>query len=862
MANPKAVYELADLDGSNGFVLNGIDSADVSGRSVSSAGDVNGDGFDDVIVGARFADPGGKSSAGESYVVFGKAGGFAASLDLSVLDGSNGFVINGIDAVDLSGYSVSSAGDVNGDGFDDLIIGAPGGDPGGVDWAGESYVVFGKAGGFAASLNLSTLDGNNGFVLNGIDENDDSGTSVSSAGDVNGDGFDDLIIGAPGGDPGGRNGAGESYVVFGKAGGFAASLNLSALDGGNGFVLNGIDAGDFSGGALGGAVSSAGDVNGDGFDDVIIGAHYAGPVDKYYAGESYVVFGKAGGFAASLELASLDGNNGFILDGINVYDFTGFSVSSAGDVNGDGFGDLIIGAAYADVDGKVAAGKTYVVFGKAAGFAANLDLEELDGGNGFVLRGIDSADFSGFSVSSAGDVNGDGFDDLIISAWGADPGGRNGAGESYVVFGKAGGFAAKLDLADLDGSSGLVLNGINAGDGAGFSVNSAGDVDGDGLDDIIIGADDADPDGREGAGESYVVFGATFAAVKDFTPFGTPNPDHMEGTLEGEVMWGEAGADNMFGNGGGDKLYGGADGDDMHGGAGNDRLWGEDGNDQMWGDTGEDSLQGGRGNDFMLGGNGDDQMRGNQGRDFMDGGAGNDEMHGDSGRDTMLGGFGNDTMFGKGSKDTIDGGAGDDVIDGGQKDDVITGGDGNDCLKGGTGNDLIDGGHQNDTLLGGDGADTMAGDGGMDALDGGKGSDVLDGGGGNDFVAGGGGNDTLVGGQGADTFIFRQDEIQGSTDTDTIIDWDPFDIDEKILLCGQIDPFFSVSKVEIGFYDKFANLIPDVRIGLSNGQFIVLPDVGASGDWVAAEGDDAEALNAANFVRPTAEECEIDCEVA
>ncbi len=136
-----------------------------------------------------------EAASGESYVVFGKSSGFASALDLSSLNGSNGFRLDGIDAGDHSGSSVSSAGDVNGDGFDDLIIGAFGGDTVGNN-SGESYVVFGKSGGFASALDLSALDGTTGFRLDGIDPADWSGRSVSSAGDVNGDGFDDLIIGA------------------------------------------------------------------------------------------------------------------------------------------------------------------------------------------------------------------------------------------------------------------------------------------------------------------------------------------------------------------------------------------------------------------------------------------------------------------------------------------------------------------------------------------------------------------------------------------------------------------------------------------------------------------------------------------
>ncbi|MGB0562130.1 MAG: DUF4347 domain-containing protein, partial [Spirulinaceae cyanobacterium] len=281
---PDAEFNLSDLDGSNGFVLNGVDAGDGSGRSVSNAGDVNGDGVDDLIISARSADPNDQSNAGESYVVFGGANvGSSGSLDLSDLNGSNGFVLNGVDRSDFSGSSVSGAGDVNGDGIDDLIIGARSADPNGQRSAGESYVVFGGASvGSSGSLNLGSLNGNNGFVLNGVDQSDLSGNSVSGAGDVNGDGIDDLIIGAQGADPNGQSGAGESYVVFGGANvGSSGSLNLSSLNGSNGLVLNGVGA--FNGSGI--SVSDAGDVNGDGIDDLIIGAQGADPNGQSGAGE-------------------------------------------------------------------------------------------------------------------------------------------------------------------------------------------------------------------------------------------------------------------------------------------------------------------------------------------------------------------------------------------------------------------------------------------------------------------------------------------------------------------------------------------------------------------------------------------------
>ena len=817
-----ANIDLSSLDGSTGFKLSGKAAGDFSGWCVASAGDVNGDGFADVIVGAFRAGPHGTNS-GASYVVFGKASGFASNIDLSSLDGSTGFKLSGVAKGDYSGFSVASAGDVNGDGFADLIVGAFGADPHD-DRSGASYVVFGKASGFAANLDLSGLDGGSGFKLNGVAEYDQSGWSVASAGDLNGDGFADLIIGAYNANSNGFR-AGASYVVFGKASGFAATLDLSALDGIDGFKLSGVAARDYSGFS----VASAGDVNGDGFADLTVGAFRSDPHGTA-SGASYVVFGKASGFVANLDLSSLDGSTGFRLSGVAEADYSGYSVASAGDVNGDGFADLIVGAVGADPHGWLS-GASYVVFGKASGFAANLDLSELDGNIGFKLSGVATGDRTGQSAASAGDVNGDGFADLIICAYGADPNGSY-SGASYVVFGKASGFAAHLDLSELDGSNGFKLTGAAEGDFSGHSVASAGDVNGDGFADLIVGAPFADPHG-DSSGASYVIFGrAPDSAVTRI------------GTDASQTLAGGAFDDTLSGLGGDDSLFGHAGDDTLDGGAGDDSLLGGDGTDLAIYATATAGVTldlaitvaqdtGGAGIDTLIG------------IESLTGSAFADSLRGNAPANRLIGGSGNDTLDGRGGDDTVDGGAGDDRLLGSGGNDMAsyaaatagvtvdltivvaqdTGGAGIDTLSSIEG---LTGSAFADSLKGNDAANALAGGDRNDRLSGRKGADHLEGGDGDDRLIGGRDADLLAGGTGVDTFGYDTARDSTGRDYDTIVGFDAsaefFDL--PVAVTG-LDPTIASGRLsEAQFNSDLAAAVSAAAL-LAHHAVLFTPDQGA-----------------------------------
>jgi len=471
----EVMYMDTDLSASDASYFGEV-ANDNSGFSVSGVGDVNGDGYDDFIIGAYNNDEPVGTNEGQSYLILGNESGWAMDTELSASDAS----FWGEEFNDNSGWSVSGVGDVNGDGYDDFLIGAANNNDGG-STAGQSYLILGNESGWAMDTDLGVSDAS----FWGEDSGDRSGISVSGAGDVNGDGYDDFMIGAYLDEDGGEN-AGQTYLILGKASGWAMDTDLSASDA----SFWGEDAFDQSGWSI----SDAGDVNGDGYDDILIGARFNNDGGTDDEGQTYLIFGKASGWAMDTDLGVSDAS--FLGEATN--DFSGNTISGAGDVNGDGYDDFLIGAYANNEGGTDDEGQTYLIFGKASGWAMDTDLGVSDAS----FWGEDSNDFSGRSLSSIGDINADGFDDFIIGAEGDDDGGGT-AGQTYLIFGKASGWAMDTELSTSDAS----YWGEEIGDQSGYSISGTGDVNGDGYDDILIGAYLNNEGGTDDEGQTYLIFG-------------------------------------------------------------------------------------------------------------------------------------------------------------------------------------------------------------------------------------------------------------------------------------------------------------------------------------------------------------------
>jgi hypothetical protein len=412
------------------------------GSVVAGAGDVNGDGYDDVIIGAP--DYGWYSAyAGVAYLFAGSASG--------IPDGDPTTAMATIESDQANAYlgtSVAGAGDVNRDGYADVIVGAPNYDHGETD-EGAAFVFLGSASGIASGNPASAT-----AMLESDRESARLGTGVAGAGDLNGDGFDDVIAGAPHYDSDPQTlGTGAAFVFVGSAGGLVGSTPATAA------VEFG--ASETWYGGLASSVAGAGDVNGDGYDDVIVGE----PTWVTDAERGRVMVLHGGPLIGVVSrLASGQAGGHF-----------GMTVAGAGDVNGDGFDDVIVGAPWYDA-GQTDEGAAFVFLGSAVGVrSGNLETAA-------ARLESDQAGAQLGSVAGAGDVNGDGYDDVIVAAWGYDSGQTN-EGAAFVFLGSATGIA--------DGNPATAATQIETNwelDGVFGSVASAGDVNGDGYGDVVVGA--------------------------------------------------------------------------------------------------------------------------------------------------------------------------------------------------------------------------------------------------------------------------------------------------------------------------------------------------------------------------------------
>ncbi len=506
--------------------LNAEGSQEKFGSDLSNGicyGDFNGDGFDDMAIGSPEYDYAGRNFSGKVTVILGDGSVRGTKIDLGKLPvGVSTTLVYGSTTNEVLGASVTS-GDFNQDGFDDLAMGAPLADYNGRSEAGRVYILYGSSKFANRTIDMASAVGTYGElrIMGGqgadiIDQQDEVidfqlGSSLA-AGDINADGCDDIVIGAPLADPGGREDAGMGFIVYGKSALGSGILDLNDAPGTHGetrFI------GNASGGFCGFAVAT-GDFTGDGFQDVMISA----PDGSTTSGSAYIVFGSSNLAASGIDFSTSAGRaQAAIFTGATIGDTLGYSLAS-GDINNDGRDEAIIGARLASAQGRARTGVVYLFPGGS--FQANAyNLASAEGTYGETrIYGEKADDLLGQSCASS-DINGDGYDDLVLSAPGYDPPGGRDAGAMFVISGQSGklgtaaGTGSVLSLAPNRNGVRVALFGDNPNDRFGYGGEAGGDMNRDGFAEFSGSAftdDYEEPQVDNNLEYSATVFGAGTAA--------------------------------------------------------------------------------------------------------------------------------------------------------------------------------------------------------------------------------------------------------------------------------------------------------------------------------------------------------------
>lgn len=430
-------YDLSQADGIDSVALARTSPQGSSNSmNVAGVGDLNGDGRDDFAVAFSDGDIAMGRDRGVVFIVFGVQGDLPNPIDLTALDGTDGFAVVGAADNDVTGFALASAGDFDADGVEDVLIGALGAGTGERDRAGAAYVLFGRSDPWPAVVDLSAINGLNGIVARGVGGEDELSASLDGLGDVNGDDIPDLIIGSRRDIDETR---GAAYVIFGSDSRLPSPFDLESLDGDNGFRIAGEP---FDRAAT--TVAGIGDFNQDGLNDILVSARSRIVNGDDIQGRAYVIFGADDGFPAVFNVGNINGINGIELS----YPDRFFSLhASAGDHDGDGVPDLgLLATLEAGAQAPVNILELVIVFGGRQPYPSPFNLAGLDGNQG---RSVSwSGDFaSQVRWSRAGDTNGDGNDDLILSRHRLDTNGTD-SGRGYLIYGN------KADALFADGFGG------------------------------------------------------------------------------------------------------------------------------------------------------------------------------------------------------------------------------------------------------------------------------------------------------------------------------------------------------------------------------------------------------------------------